>query len=77
MFLNETEIVELHLNWKKVMVELHSSKKQVVVELYSFKKRVRMENPLKILRIFLLKNATAYLALYISSCHLDNVNNII
>jgi hypothetical protein len=54
-------MVQLHLDWKKVIVKLHSSKKQVVVELHSFKKTVKMENPLKILRIFLLKNATAYL----------------
>jgi hypothetical protein len=70
-------MVELFLDWKKVIVELQSSKNQVVVELHSFKKRVKMENSLKILEIFLLKNITAYLALYISSCHLDNADNII
>jgi hypothetical protein len=60
------------------MVELHSSKKQVVVELHSFKKKVKMENALKILENFLLKNSTAYLFnSIICSCHLDNADNII
>jgi hypothetical protein len=40
-------MVELHLDWKKVMVELHPSKKQVVVELHSFKKRSQNEKPFK------------------------------
>jgi hypothetical protein len=55
-------MVEWHLDWKKGNVRTELSIKQVVVELHSFKKRVILENPLKILRIFLLNvEATAYL----------------
>jgi hypothetical protein len=71
-------MVELHLDWKKVMVELHSSKKKVVVEVHSFKKSC-IGKPLKILRIFRWRTLRRIylIALYISSCHLDNADNII